>query len=102
MDAVIADFYDSSHTEEWDQLVADLAVEDPRDQRIDAIVSTTCGETLRKSNQQLLDVHDARKTKFRIICTLHHADIHNLDSLVALLAPWVQRNSIVLQGLSPQ
>jgi hypothetical protein len=102
MDAVIADFYDSSHTKEWDQLVADLAIEDPRDQRIDAIVSTTCGETLRKSNQQLLDVHDARKSKFRIICTLHHADIHNLDSLVALLAPWVQRNSLVLQGLSQQ
>lgn len=101
MDTVIADFYDAKDAQSWNGLLADLAIDEP-DQRIDAIVSTTCANTFKRYNDQLLAIHDARKSKFRIICTIHHADSHNLNWLIPYFATWEQRNSLVLLGLSQQ
>lgn len=69
---------------------------------IDVIFSTTCFNTLQDQGQNLLTIYDARSVsnKFRIACVLHHTSPRDLDQIHELLKPWVERDALVLVGLS--
>lgn len=72
------------------------------DDRIDAIISTTCTTTLQEQGEELIRLHDQRTSKFRLVCVLHHTYTSDIDKMMPLLRPWVQRDSLVLVGLSDQ
>lgn len=77
-----------------------------RGEVIDVVISTTCSNTISndKVNSALLHAWDARPAgrKFRIVCILHHTSPGDVNKLVPKLNDWVNRDSIVMVGLSDQ
>ena len=99
MKEIARSFYNET-TSYWATLLEKLPLED--EDRIDVVISTTCTETLAQKGKELLEIHDARKTKFRLICTVHHGEPDDLAAFHSRLVPWVERDSLVLLGLSDQ
>ena len=101
MQDVIAPFWDG-RAHKWGELVRAMSIEEPAEQRIDVLISTTCASTLQTNNTELLDAWDARDTKFRLVCVVHHAFIKDLTWMHTYMHEWAKRDSLVLIGLADQ